>query len=59
MRKIARYKGNRRLGRPVEFPLTDGQGLVVLKDRRSLPDRRKAKYGIDDLKAILSKMTEN
>ena len=51
-----RQKGSRRSNLPVEFPLTDSQGLVVVKNRRRLSDRRKAKHGIDDLKIILERM---
>ena len=53
---IVRQRGSRRFDLPVEFPLMDSQGLFVVKDRRRLSDRRKAKHGIDDLKVILSKM---
>ena len=56
MRMLVRQKGNRRLNMPVDFPIIDGHGCVVIRDRRRLPDQRKAKYGIDDLKVILSKM---
>jgi len=57
--KIARKKGDRRFDMPVEFPLEDSQGVIVIQDRRRLPDRRKEIYGIDDLKVILSKMARN
>jgi len=57
--KIVRQKGSRRFDIPVEFPLEDSQGVVVIQDRRRLPDRRKEIYGIDDLKVILSKMARN
>ena len=53
---IARLSGSRRFDQAVEFPLTDSQGLYVVKDRRRLSDRRKAEHGIKDLKAILSKL---
>lgn len=56
MRQLVRNKGSRRLGFPVEFPLTSSQEVVVIHDRRILPDRRKAKYGLDDLKVLLTKM---
>ena len=59
MTKIARKKGDRRFDMPVEFPLEDSQGVIVIQDRRRLPDRRKEIYGIDDLKLILSKMARN
>jgi len=53
---IARQTNSRRFDRAVEFPLTDSQGLFVVKDRRRLPDRRKAEHGINDLKTILLKL---
>ena len=56
---IIRQRGSRRSDLPVGFPLTDSQGLFVVKDRRRLSDRRKAECGIDDLKVILSKMARN
>jgi hypothetical protein len=46
---IVRQRGSRRFDLLVEFPLTDSQGLLVVKDRRRLPERRKAKHGIYDL----------
>ena len=59
MTKIVRKKGDRRFDMPVEFPLEDSQGVIVIQDRRRLPDRRKEIYGIDDLKVLLSKMARN
>jgi hypothetical protein len=59
MAVIVRQKGYRRFDLPVEFPLQDRQGVVVIQDRRRLPDRRKQKCGIDDLKVILSKMARH
>jgi hypothetical protein len=56
---IARQKDCRRHNIPKEFPLVDSQGIIVINDRRRLHDRRKAKYGFDDLKIILAKMAEN
>jgi hypothetical protein len=53
---IARQNASRRSDLPVEFPLTDSQGLFVVNDRRRLSDRRKAKLGLGDLKAIFPKM---
>jgi len=49
---VMRQKGTRRLGLPVEFPLTDGQGKFVNQDRRRLPDRRMENYDHDALKII-------
>lgn len=59
MTLVIRQKGSRRLGLPVEFPLEDGYGLLVIQDRRRLQDRRKAKYGLEDLRVILSKMADD
>jgi len=56
---IIRQKGGRRFDLPVEFPLVDRQGVSVLHDRRRLPDRRKAKFELDDMKVISAKMAEN
>jgi hypothetical protein len=44
------------MGLPVEFPLTDGDGVLIIEDRRQLRDRRKPVHDINDLKVILSKM---
>mgnify|MGYP001553185616 FL=1 len=44
------------MGLPVEFPLTDSDGVLIVQERRRLPDRRKPVHDIDDLKVILSKM---
>ena len=46
---IVRQKGSRRFDLPIEFPLTDSQGLLVVKDRRRLSERRKAEHSIYDL----------
>ena len=59
MKLIIREKGDRRIGIPEEFPLRDSQGLHVIKDRRRLHDRRKEKYGFEDLRVILSKMSSD
>jgi hypothetical protein len=59
MNLIVRQKGGRRFGMPVEFPLEDNQGVFVIRDRRRSPDRRRVKYGFDDLKVILTKMTDS
>lgn len=58
MTLIIRQKGSRRLDLPVEFPLEDNHGLLVIHDRRRLQDRRKARYGLEDLKVILAKMAD-
>ncbi len=38
---VNRATGDRRSGKPVQFPLTIN-GVVIPEDRRRLPDRRKA-----------------
>lgn len=59
MTLITRQKGSRRLDLAVDFPLEDSQGLLVIQDRRRLQDRRKAKYGLEDLRIILAKMADD
>ena len=59
MRLIVRQQGSRRMGLPVEFPFTDGDGVLVVKDRRQQPDRRKPVHDIDDLRVILAKMSSD
>jgi hypothetical protein len=54
-----RQRGSRRIYLPVEFPLEDSQRVIVIQDRRSFPDRRKEKYGLDSLKGIPTKMASN
>jgi len=55
---IVRQKGSRRFDLPVELPITDSRKVFVIQDRRRLPDLCNAKYGLDDLKIILSKMSD-
>jgi hypothetical protein len=57
MKIIARQKGNRRWDLPHEFPLVDSQGILVMCDRRKLTDRRKTLGDLDDLIAILSRIS--
>lgn len=46
---LAERKNAARLDRPpVEFPLTDSQGVYVEKDRRQMPDRRDPEHHNDD-----------
>jgi hypothetical protein len=56
---VVRQKGDRRVDLPVVFPLMDGQGVFVIKDRRQLTDRRKAKDDPDDLMIMLSEMVDD
>jgi len=59
MTLTVRQKGSRRFDLPVEFPLMDNQGVFVIKDRRQLTDRRKVKDDPDDMKVMLSEITDN
>ena len=52
---IIRQKGSRRYDLPAEFPLVDSNGILVLQDRRQIPDRRRPIDDLNDLKAILPK----
>jgi hypothetical protein len=55
-----RQKGSRRSDLPVEFPLImDSREVIVIQDRRQLPDRRKVKNDSDDLKVLPAKMISN
>jgi len=55
---ITRQKGSRRYDLPAEFPLVDSDGVLVLEDRRQIPDRRQPIHDINNLKAILPKYFE-
>ncbi len=59
VRLVVRQRGSSRFDLPVEFPLTETQGLCIVHDRRRVPDRRKPKHDIEDLKIILSKMSRD
>lgn len=51
---IKRQSGDRRWGMDVEFPVTDSNGVYVIRDRRSGVDRRKARATLEDLLVLLS-----
>jgi hypothetical protein len=51
-----RSKGQRRWGLEVTFPLVDSNGLTVIRDRRTLPDRRLDNISLDDRLTLLSEM---
>ena len=57
--RVVRKRASRRFDLPVEFPLEDNLGVFVINDRRQLPDRRKAKYVLDDMKGIHTKIASN
>ena len=54
-----RQRGSRRFDLPVEFPLTDNRDVIVIQDRRRLPDRRKAINDFDDQKGVFKKIASN
>ena len=56
---IVRQRGSRRLDLPVEFPLTGSRGVILIQDRRRLPDRRKVKNDFDDQKGMPTKRASN
>jgi len=56
---IVRRKDGRRFDMPVVFPLKSSQGVIVIQDRRRLPDRRKAEYNLDNLNARHPKTASN
>lgn len=51
-----RSRGQRRWGLEVSFPLIDGNGVTVIRDRRSIPDRRLANISLDDRLTLFSEM---
>ena len=57
MKLIERQKKRRRYDLPVEFPLRDSNEVFIFHDRRQIHDRRKKKYGLDELKIMLMKMS--
>jgi hypothetical protein len=56
---IVRQRGSRRSDLPVEFPLTDGQGVTIIQERRRSPDRRKVKKDLHEQKIITMKKASN
>ncbi len=56
---IVRQRGSRRSDLPVEFPLTDSRGVILIQDRRRLPDRRKAKNNFDVQEGMPMKKASN
>lgn len=51
-----RQSGERRWGLPAEFPLTDREGVHVLRDRRREGDRRKAIATLEELLVLFSQL---
>jgi hypothetical protein len=46
---VKRQAGDRRWGMPAEFPLTDSQGICIVRDRRSGIQRRRSIATLEDL----------
>lgn len=55
MLKTRRQPGDRRWGLQTEFPLRDSSGVVVARDRRRLPERRRTTFSIQEWVALLLK----
>lgn len=51
-----RSRGTRRWGLDVSFPLIDSNGVTVIRDRRSLPDRRLQNISLEDRLTLFSEM---
>ena len=51
-----RSRGQRRWGLEVSFPLIDGNGVTVIRDRRNMPDRRLANISLYDRLTLFSEM---
>jgi hypothetical protein len=51
-----RSRGQRRWGLEVTFPLVDSNGVTIIRDRRTLPDRRLDNISLDDRLTLLSEM---
>lgn len=56
MTVIKRQPGDRRWGLPVQFPLTDSEGMPVPQERRSGTDRRKTMAALEDLLILFSEL---
>ena len=53
---IERQLGDRRWETPIDFPLTDREGISVSYNRRSDSDRRKAAAKLEDLLILFSEL---
>jgi hypothetical protein len=51
-----RSRGQRRWGIEAMFPLIDSNGVTVIRDRRSLPDRRLGNISLEDRLTLFSEM---
>jgi hypothetical protein len=51
-----RSRGKRRWELEVSFPLVDSNGVTVIRDRRSTPDRRLDNISLEERLTLLSEM---
>jgi hypothetical protein len=51
-----RSRGQRRWGLEVTFPLVDSNGVTVIRDRRTLPDRRLDNISLEERLTLFSEM---
>jgi hypothetical protein len=56
MRIIKRQLGDRRLGLPLEFPLVDGDDVLVSRDRRIQQERRRTHITLEEIELLLSQL---
>ena len=54
--KEKRAKGQRRWGFMTEYPLIDKDGVVVIANRRKIPDRRLDNITLEERQLLLSEM---
>lgn len=56
MGPVKRQPGDRRWGMPVQYPLTDCDGLKIEQDRRTGVDRRRSIASPEDLLILFSQL---
>ena len=54
---IKRQLGDRRMGLPLEFPLVDGDDVLVSRDRRIHQERRRADLTREEIELLLSQLS--
>ena len=54
--RVVRQRISRRFDLPVEFPLTDGRGIIVIHNRRRLADRRMLENNFYEQRGIHTKI---
>jgi hypothetical protein len=53
---VKRQSGDRRWGMPVEYPLTDCDGVQVARDRRKVADRRRSMATLEEILVLFSQL---